>query len=561
MRDILPVVVDGLWRQGAKNLAVRLVSAEGQPLPAWTPGAHIDLHLPCGLIRQYSLTGSPAERDRYLLCIARESQSRGGSRYIHDTLRPGQPLMISAPRNHFPLYEGGHVVLLAAGIGITPLLAMAHARAASGASFTLHYYVKEHGNAAFARELMQFKHGECVIHTISPRTALAEHMPTPAPGFHAWVCGPAGFMEKVYQVALARGWAESNLHSEAFQPVMPADCNETGEIFTVKLASTGERWPVPADKTIAQVLLENGVVAIESIDTRAPTMHLREVGAQKAAISTEDLDPAHLLARVQASPNISEHNFVPDVSVDAPHVVPATSKKRFNVVAYDCGEKNGILQGLASNGCEVTVVPWNTPAEDALAYNPDGIFFSNGPGDPEQVDATQEAARGVLGKVTVFGICLGNQMLSIVAGADIEKLKFGHHGGNEPVMNLLTGKVEITAQNHNYGLVFPSLGKLIAEESGGISEHFDNLCEWSARRIAPVVQTKEFGRVRLTHVNLNDGTPEGIQFLDIPAFSVQYHPEASPGPHDSSYLFKAFARLMEGQSDYLAIDVREGRRF
>lgn len=152
-------------------------------------------------------------------------------------------------------------------------------------------------------------------------------------------------------------------------------------------------------------------------------------------------------------------------------------------------------------------------------------------------------------------------MLSIVAGADIEKLKFGHHGGNEPVMNLLTGKVEITAQNHNYGLVFPSLGKLIAEESGGISEHFDNLCEWSARRIAPVVQTKEFGRVRLTHVNLNDGTPEGIQFLDIPAFSVQYHPEASPGPHDSSYLFKAFARLMEGQSDYLAIDVREGRRF
>ena len=290
-------------------------------------------------------------------------------------------------------------------------------------------------------------------------------------------------------------------------------------------------------------------------------MHLRDFGAQKAAISTEDLDPAHLLARVQASPSISEHNFVPDVSVDAPHVVSATSKKRFNVVAYDCGEKNGILQGLAANGCEVTVVPWNTPAEDALAYNPDGIFFSNGPGDPEQVDATQEAARGVLGKVPVFGICLGNQMLSIVAGADIEKLKFGHHGGNEPVMNLLTGKVEITAQNHNYGLVFPSLGKLIAEESGGISEHFDNLCEWSARRIAPVVQTKEFGRVRLTHVNLNDGTPEGIQFLDIPAFSVQYHPEASPGPHDSSYLFKAFARLMEGQSDYLAIDVREGRRF
>ncbi|STT11383.1 Flavodoxin reductases (ferredoxin-NADPH reductases) family 1 [Klebsiella pneumoniae] len=189
MRDILPVVVDGLWRQGAKNLAVSLVSAEGQPLPAWTPGAHIDLHLPCGLIRQYSLTGSPAERDRYLLCIARESQSRGGSRYIHDTLRPGQPLMISAPRNHFPLHEGGHVVLLAAGIGITPLLAMAHARAASGASFTLHYYVSRAQEAAFATEIArQLAGGICQIHCSdegqSPRQRLAQDLGlrTPTPG-------------------------------------------------------------------------------------------------------------------------------------------------------------------------------------------------------------------------------------------------------------------------------------------------------------------------------------------------------------------------------------------
>ena len=184
MRDILPVVVDGLWRQGAKNLAVHLVSAEGQPLPAWTPGAHIDLHLPCGLIRQYSLTGSPAERDRYLLCIARESQSRGGSRYIHDTLRPGQPLMISAPRNHFPLHEGGHVVLLAAGIGITPLLAMAHARAASGASFTLHYYVSRAQEAAFATEIArQLTGGICQIHCSdegqSPRQRLAQDLGAP----------------------------------------------------------------------------------------------------------------------------------------------------------------------------------------------------------------------------------------------------------------------------------------------------------------------------------------------------------------------------------------------
>ncbi|HDC4436051.1 TPA: molybdenum cofactor-independent xanthine hydroxylase subunit HpxE, partial [Klebsiella quasipneumoniae] len=181
MRDILPVVVDGLWRQGAKNLAVRLVSADGQPLPAWAPGAHIDLHLPCGLIRQYSLTGSPARRDHYLLCVAREAQSRGGSRYIHDTLRPGQPLLISAPRNHFPLHGGGHVVLLAAGIGITPLLAMAHARAASGASFTLHYYVSRAQEAAFATEIAsQLTGGTCLIHSSadgqSPRLRLAQDL-------------------------------------------------------------------------------------------------------------------------------------------------------------------------------------------------------------------------------------------------------------------------------------------------------------------------------------------------------------------------------------------------
>ena len=236
MRDILPVVVDGLWRQGAKNLAVRLVSAEGQPLPAWTPGAHIDLHLPCGLIRQYSLTGSPAERDRYLLCIARESQSRGGSRYIHDTLRPGQPLMISAPRNHFPLHEGGHVVLLAAGIGITPLLAMAHARAASGASFTLHYYVSRAQEAAFATEIArQLTGGICQIHCSdegqSPRQRLAQDLGAPDADTRVYFCGPPGFM--------AASAADGT--------------------FTITLASTGERWPVPGDKTIAQVLQEHGV--------------------------------------------------------------------------------------------------------------------------------------------------------------------------------------------------------------------------------------------------------------------------------------------------------------
>ena len=313
--------------------------------------------------------------------------------------------------------------------------------------------------------------------------------------------------------------------------------------------------------SLPELLSSHGVVAIEGVDTRALTLTIRDKGAMRAAISTVDLDPESLVARVRASERISEHNFVPDVSRKEIVTLPAQGERRFRVVAFDCGVKQGILDGLTSRGCEVTVVPWDTPAEKVLEMDPDGVFFSNGPGDPEQVGPTAAAARAIIGKKPVFGICLGNQLISIAAGSEIEKLPYGHHGGNEPVMNLLTGKVEITAQNHNSGLVFKTMGELVPELSGGVTEHFDDMREWSRRGIAPVVMTKELGRVRLTHVNLNDGTPEGIQFLDAPTFSVQYHPEACPGPHDSAYLFEAFCRLMEGKEDYLAIDVREGRRF
>ena len=313
--------------------------------------------------------------------------------------------------------------------------------------------------------------------------------------------------------------------------------------------------------SLPELLGNHGVVAIEGVDTRALTLTIRDKGAMRAAISTVDLDPESLVARVRASERISEHNFVPDVSRKEIVTLPAQGERRFRVVAFDCGVKQGILDGLTSRGCEVTVVPWDTPAEKVLEMDPDGVFFSNGPGDPEQVGPTAAAARAIIGKKPVFGICLGNQLIFIAAGSEIEKLPYGHHGGNEPVMNLLTGKVEITAQNHNYGLVFKTMGELVPELSGGVTEHFDDMREWSRRGIAPVVMTKELGRVRLTHVNLNDGTPEGIQFLDAPTFSVQYHPEACPGPHDSAYLFEAFCRLMEGKEDYLAIDVREGRRF
>lgn len=323
---------------------------------------------------------------------------------------------------------------------------------------------------------------------------------------------------------------------------------------------TPSNWQ--CEESLPRFLADAGVVAIEDVDTRALTLRIREGGAMRAAISTVDLDPESLVARVRASERISERNLVSEVSTLGSHLVPPRgTPARHHVVAYDCGEKRGIARRLAEAGCEVTVVRWDTPAADVLALEPDGVFFSNGPGDPSTVGRTLDAVRAILGRVPVFGICLGNQLISMAAGAQIEKLRFGHHGGNEPVMNLLTGKVEITAQNHNYGPVFPSFGPLVPELSGGVTEHADDLRLWSRLHVAPVVENERYGRIRLTHVNLNDGTPEGLQFLDVPAFSMQYHPEAKPGPNDSAYMFESFARLMSGDDDYLAIDVREGRRF
>lgn len=313
-----------------------------------------------------------------------------------------------------------------------------------------------------------------------------------------------------------------------------------------------------ATQSLPEFLKAQGIVAIEGIDTRKLVRHVREHGAMKAIISTAEDGLDAIKQRLGAAPALAGHNFAAEVSAAEPYE-RAAEAARHRVIALDCGIKTGILDGLVAHGCDVTVMPWDTPAQTILDAAPDGVFLSNGPGDPEAVTAAYETARALIGKLPVFGICLGHQMLSIAAGAQIEKLKYGHHGGNQPVMNLLTGSVEITAQNHGFGQVFESIGPLVPELSGGVVEHPDSLLFWTEHRIAPVVESRELGHIQLTHVNLNDGTPEGMRFLDYPAFSVQYHPESAPGPHDSSYLFEAFARLMDGRGDYLDIEVRDAR--
>lgn len=334
------------------------------------------------------------------------------------------------------------------------------------------------------------------------------------------------------------------------------------------LCTTPSNWR--SQMTLPDYLREHGVIAIEGVDTRALVRHVRDHGAQRAVLSTVDPDRGSLLEKVRASESLVGHNLVSAVSCAEAHpftklpeshqfAVAQPVPRNHRVIAYDCGAKRSILDNLVRSGCDVTVVPWNMPAEDVLAAEPDGVFLSNGPGDPEAVEGTYLQVEKLLGQVPVFGICLGHQMVAKASGAQIEKLKFGHRGGNHPVMNLLTGRVEITAQNHGFGLLFPSLGPLVPELSGGVTDHEDDLRFWTRAGIAPVVRNERFGRIRLTHVNLNDGTAEGVAFLDIPAFSVQYHPEASPGPTDSHYLFTAFSRLMEGREDYLDIDIAVDR--
>lgn len=258
------VIVDAVWRQGENNLGVALVAADGQPLPRWAPGAHISLYLNNHLIRQYSLTGRGNDPYRYQICVARDQASRGGSAYIHDVLRPGQRLTISVPKNLFPLAASGPVILLAGGIGITPLYAMAEHLEASGTPFVLHYYLKKPGCGAFERELQRpLQHGNCRFWYSSdgdsPRHHIPEELLSPSAETHILLCGPEGFMTQMMNTALQYGWPEENIQTEAFGPPAVPQTAGVSDAFIITLASSGRQFRVPADKTIAAVLLENGV--------------------------------------------------------------------------------------------------------------------------------------------------------------------------------------------------------------------------------------------------------------------------------------------------------------
>ncbi|MDH5677403.1 MAG: glutamine-hydrolyzing carbamoyl-phosphate synthase small subunit [Nitrospinota bacterium] len=275
--------------------------------------------------------------------------------------------------------------------------------------------------------------------------------------------------------------------------------------------------------TLGAYLEENRIVGIQGLDTRALTRHIRQKGAMPAVISSDGQGIDALREQAARLKGLEGVDCVRGVTCQTGYqwedglwalgkgFSKPSAPPRFHVVAIDLGIKTNILRHLAAIGAAVTVVPATAGAEEILALKPDGVFLSNGPGDPEPVTYAMETARKLIGRAPVFGICLGHQILSLALGAKTYKLKFGHHGGNHPVKNLATGKVEITSQNHNFA-------------------------------VDPATTP---ANVKVTHINLNDNTVEGLESLQDPAFSIQYHPEASPGPHDASYLFQRFAALMD----------------
>lgn len=269
-----------------------------------------------------------------------------------------------------------------------------------------------------------------------------------------------------------------------------------------------ENWR--AEFSLEKFLSKHKVTGIEGVDTRRLTRHIRNCGAMRAIISSTDLDKKSLLAKVQAAPEMAGLNLAGKVTTKKSYVFSENGK--YKVVVYDLGCKQSILNALAAAGCAVTVVPASTTAAEVLAQKPDGVFLSNGPGDPAPVTAVIESTKKLIeSAVPVFGICLGHQIIGLALGAKTFKLKYGHRGGNQPVMDLTTNKIEITAQNHGFALEPESLKNLPVE---------------------------------ITHLNLNDKTIEGLAHKTKPVFGVQYHPEAGPGPNDAAHLFDRFVQYM-----------------
>ncbi|GAA5035070.1 glutamine-hydrolyzing carbamoyl-phosphate synthase small subunit [Streptomyces sp. NPDC005813] len=277
-----------------------------------------------------------------------------------------------------------------------------------------------------------------------------------------------------------------------------------------------------AKRSLDEELRHQGVVGISGIDTRALTRHLRERGAMRVGIFSGNAlpDEGTMLAEVRQAPEMKGANLSAEVATKETYVVPAIGEKKFTVAAVDLGIKGMTPQRMAERGIEVHVLPATATAEDVFAVNPDGVFFSNGPGDPATADGPVAVMQAVLERRTpLFGICFGNQILGRALGFGTYKLKYGHRGINQPVQDRTTGKVEVTAHNHGFAVDAP-LDK---------------------------VSDTPYGRAEVSHVCLNDNVVEGLQLLDQPAFSVQYHPEAAAGPHDAAYLFDRFVSLMEGQ--------------
>jgi carbamoyl-phosphate synthase small subunit len=296
-------------------------------------------------------------------------------------------------------------------------------------------------------------------------------------------------------------------------------------------------------RSLDDELRAQGITGIAITGTRALTRHLRDRGAMRAGIATGTADADALRERVLASPQMTGADLAREVSTDTAYTVspPDGVPVRYQVAAVDLGIKAATPRAMARLGCQVTVLPAASTAEEILSSGPDGVFFSNGPGDPAAAGYAVEAVGGVLARgVPVFGICLGSQVLGRALGLGTYKLRFGHRGVNQPVKDLVTGQVQITSHNHGFAVAMPAAaeGRPGQQSAGGLP---------GQRGASPgATFATDFGPAQITHVNLNDGVVEGLRLLDQPAFSVQYHPEAAPGPHDAAGLFEKFCALMDG---------------